>query len=182
MGRKRDRKGKLFYLYLAVIVMAIQVLGGCATIRWSLEGKQELEDAKQMAMRGESDAALKKYEQIGREYPQMGDQALFWTAVLYIQPGAGKGDYRKSLEGFQGVIDKYPKSGLREEAVVMAALIKEMLASQQKIGTWQKKTDASERKADAWERKAETLQKQIEKMKQIDQDVERKKRRLRPVR
>ena len=168
MGRKRDRKRKLFYLYLAVIVIAIQFLSGCTTLRWVLEGKQELDDAKQMALHGDQDAAVKKYAQIVSDYPEMGDQALFRTAILYAQPKAGKSDYQKSLDVFQTMLERYPQSSLKEEAGVMVALIKELRKAQQQT--------------DAWEKKAETLKQRIEKMKKIDQDIELKKRRLRPVR
>ena len=97
-----------------------------------------------------------------------GDQALFRTAILYAQPKAGKSDYQKSLDVFQTMLERYPQSSLKEEAGVMVALIKELRKAQQQT--------------DAWEKKAETLKQRIEKMKKIDQDIELKKRRLRPVR
>jgi len=173
MGRKRDRKRKFFYLYFAVIVISIQLLGGCTTLKWVLTGKQDLSEAKQLAMHGDQTEALKKYEQILKTFPEMGDQTLFWMGVLYAQPRGGKSDYQKSLDVFQAILDKYPHSDLREEARVMAALIKELLNQEQSIRTSQKQTDA-------WEKKAEALKQKIEQMKKIDRDIELKKRRLKP--
>ncbi|MFA6413692.1 MAG: tetratricopeptide repeat protein [Syntrophales bacterium] len=167
MGRERDRKGKLFYLYFAVVVITIQLLGGCTTIKWVLVGKQELSEAKQSALRGDQTAALKKYEQILNAYPEMGDQALFRMGILYAKPTVGKSDYRKSLDAFQAILDKYPHSDFKEEAQVMVALINELRASQ--------------KQTDAWGKKSENLKQKIEQMKEIDRDEELKKRRLKPI-
>jgi tetratricopeptide (TPR) repeat protein len=208
MGRKRDGKGKHFYLYLAIVVIMIQFLGGCTTIQWVLVGKQELTEAKQLAMRGDHDAALKKYEQILNDFPERGDEALFWIGILHAQARAGKSDYLKSLDAFQEMLRKYPHSDYKEEAGVMVSLIHELHTSQKQADAMQKETEAMQKETEVLkqkiaqmkdiekkteilkqkveqmkdiEKKTEILKQQIEQMKGIDRDVEQKKRRSKPL-
>lgn len=136
-------------------------------MKWTLVGKEELWGAKKLALCGDKARALKKYEHVSKTFPEIGDQALFGMGVLYAESGTGKGDYKKSLDVFQAILERYPRSDLKEETRVMIALINELLASR--------------KQAESWEKEAETLKQQIEQMKEIDRDVERKIRRLKPL-
>ena len=138
-----------------------------------MPGERELREAKQFAVSGDQPAALKKYQEIVSNFPEMGDEALFRMGLLLAHSKENRSDYRKSLDAFRTMLDKYPRSIFRDEAEAMMALINELLGKEQKVRSLQKQTET-------WEKKADTLERKIEQMKEIDLEVELKKRRLQP--
>lgn len=171
--------------------MTLLVTGGCTHFEGSITGRSELKDASWLMVAGREGEAAAKYEAVLKDYPEIGDQALFPLGLHYARPGANsRVDYQKALGYLQRLLKEYPKSRYREEAETLTALIGEVQNRDQRLRqsqhrgdllerkaeTLERKAENIEKKADALDKKAQALEQQIEKMKEIDKSVEAKKR------
>jgi lipid II:glycine glycyltransferase (peptidoglycan interpeptide bridge formation enzyme) len=83
------------------------------------------------------------------------DETLFKTGLFYATSGNTKKDYAKSLHFFKKLIKDFPQSSLVEPAKILLALLQENEKLKQSI---------------------ENLNQMIEKSKQVDIQIEEKKR------
>jgi tetratricopeptide (TPR) repeat protein len=115
--------------------------------------KPEVENlgrAEQLFKRGDYDSSLKENQRVlsisGKNPP--GDKALFNMGLIYAHGENPKKDYEKSLLFFKKVLTDYPQSPWAEEAKIWVGVLQEN----------------------------EKLKKVIEKFKEVDIEVEKKKR------
>ncbi|MDD5170561.1 MAG: tetratricopeptide repeat protein [Syntrophales bacterium] len=182
MGKKYIGRRKHFFLLLAFVWLMLQTVGGCTHIKGIILGNQELDDARQLMLKGDTQTALAKYEDILKHFPEVGDQALFPMGIFYTRADGTKANYQKALGYFQRLLKEYPDSRFREETNLLTLLILEILNRDERIRMSESRTDTLEKKANSLEKKANAFEMQIEKMKEIDKNLEAKKRRRIPQR
>jgi tetratricopeptide (TPR) repeat protein len=188
MGRKRTQPGK--YLHFLAASLIFLSLPGCGTLeRTKIQVEEQIaspekrkEKVKEEApvapdaqevpnrkkpaesaetteyiLRGKKLLAVRDYEGSLREFQKAldlspdtssGDEALFHTGLIYAHPGNPQKDYGKSLGLFKRLVKDYPQSIWYEQAKAWIGALQEI----------------------------ERLNQVIEKSKQVDIEVEEKKR------
>ncbi len=127
------------------------------------QGKQDLAKARALMFKGDYKASLKYNKEVLRQFPRtLGDQALFQMGLNHAHPENPNPDNHKSIECFQGIIEEFPKSSIRDEAGIWILFLQ--------------KTIENNKRVDNLQRQNENLRDQIEKLKIIDLGIEDKKR------
>lgn len=108
--------------------------------------------------------ALKHFKKLADKKSRSADAALFYSGVIYASPKFAERDYQKSLESFQRLTREFPQSRYRAEAERSMPLLKEIIGREKRVK--------------ALKRQIESLEEQIERMKEIDLDVEEKRRKI----
>ncbi len=128
MGRKRT--GSRQHIRFCIAGLILLCLSGCATfqdikVRW--EARDYLERGKKLLDQGDFQASLQAMEKVLSLSPHRPpeDEALFNIGLLHAHFGNAKKDYRKSVEAFQQLMERYPKSPLAEEASIWVKVLQE---------------------------------------------------------
>ncbi len=151
MGREQTRAGKHFNFCIASLIFLS--LSGCATlkeIRARGETREALMRGQNLLAQGDYEGSLKENQKaLSLSADQApGDEAVFNMGLIYAHSANSKKDYRKALSFFSRLIKDYPKSPLLEQAKIWVGVLQ-----------------ANER-----------LTQVIEKSKQVDIEIEEKKR------
>lgn len=160
MGRKQTRTW--MYLYLSIACMIFISLAGCATLK-EMEAKRETPEyfitAQKLLDQGDYEGALRENEKVLSLYDNIppGDEALFNLGLIYAHYGYPKRDYKKSLDLFKRLVKMFPQSPLAGQAKLWIGILQE-----------------NER----LNREIEELNKTIKKSKQVDIEIEEKKKEL----
>lgn len=160
MGRKQTRTW--MYLYLSIACMIFISLAGCATLK-EMEAKRETRayfiTAQKLLDQGDYEGALRENEKVLSLYDNIppGDEALFNLGLIYAHYGYPKRDYKKSLDLFKRLVKMFPQSPLAGQAKLWIGILQE-----------------NER----LNREIEELNKTIKKSKQVDIEIEEKKKEL----
>ncbi len=124
MGKKSKR--------VYIIVLIFFLFSGCTYFKESvmsvLETRRDLSLAREFTDRGEFAKAEEEYQSIIKKYPDSpatGD-AIFELSLLYISPKNKKRDFRKSYEGFQTFLEKYPQHRKAEMAKYLVVVLKKV--------------------------------------------------------
>jgi tetratricopeptide (TPR) repeat protein len=169
MGKKRNRRGKHFYLFIACVLIIPVLLSGCARFYEELITGPDFQQAGNFTRQENYKAAISKYEQIIARHPLVGDGVLFQMGIIYAAPQNQQKDYSKSLECFQRLIKNYPESRYRQDSDVLISLINE-IAGKDKMSVTQRS------RIDKLEQQVEEFEKKIEQIKQVDMNLKQKKR------
>jgi len=160
LGRKRNRAWK--YLYLSIACMIFISLAGCATLK-EMEAKRETREylitARKLLDQGDYEGSLKENQKALSLYDNVppGDQALFNAGLIYAHYGYPKRDYQKSLDHFRRLLKVFPQSPYAGQAKIWIGILQE-----------------NER----LNREIEELNKTIKKSKEVDIDIDEKKKEL----
>jgi outer membrane protein assembly factor BamD (BamD/ComL family) len=160
LGRKQTRTW--MYLYLSIACMIFISLAGCATLK-EMEAKRETPEysitAQKLLDQGDYEGALRENEKVLSLYDNIppGDEALFNLGLIYAHYGYPKRDYKKSLDLFKRLVKMFPQSPLAGQAKLWIGILQE-----------------NER----LNREIEELKKTIKKSKQVDIEIEEKKKEL----
>lgn len=151
MGREQTRAGKHFYFCIAGLISLS--LSGCATlkeIRARGEAREALIRGQNLLAQGDYDGSLKENQKALTVSADRapGDEAVFNMGLIYAHSGNPKKDYRKALGFFRRLIKDYSQSPLLEQAKIWVGVLQ-----------------VNER-----------LSEVIEKSKQVDIEIEEKKR------
>ncbi|OGP93164.1 MAG: hypothetical protein A2156_08400 [Deltaproteobacteria bacterium RBG_16_48_10] len=121
------------------------------------ETYQPLLYSRELLSQGKYEEAFKEIQKILTASPRhpLEDEALFQSGLIYAHPGNPKKDYLKSMNFFKKLIKDYPKSVWTELAKVWTGTLQENERLNQNI---------------------EKLNQTIEKSKQVDIEIEEKKR------
>jgi outer membrane protein assembly factor BamD (BamD/ComL family) len=158
MGRKRSRAGKQVYFCIASLIFI--VLAGCTIVK----EMQEQDEARVTLLRGQKLLASGDYEGSLKENQKIlalsgnrppGDEALFNIGLIYAHIENPKRDYRRALGYFRKLIQEHPQSPLVEQAKIWAGVLE----------TNDKLSQANEK-----------LNEVVKKSKQVDIEIEEKKR------
>lgn len=150
------------YLYLSIACMIFISLAGCATLK-EMEAKRETPEyfitAQKLLDQGDYEGALRENEKVLSLYDNIppGDEALFNLGLIYAHYGYPKRDYKKSLDLFKRLVKMFPQSPLAGQAKLWIGILQE-----------------NER----LNRELEELKKTIKKSKQVDIEIEEKKKEL----
>jgi outer membrane protein assembly factor BamD (BamD/ComL family) len=150
------------YLYLSIACMIFISLAGCATLK-EMEAKRETPEyfitAQKLLDQGDYEGALRENEKVLSLYDNIppGDEALFNIGLIYAHYGYPKRDYKKSLDLFKRLVKTFPQSPLAGQAKLWIGILQE-----------------NER----LNREIEELNKTIKKSKQVDIEIEEKKKEL----
>ena len=160
MGRKRNRPRK--YLYFCLACMILLCLTGCATLK-EMEAKRETRKyfitAQKLLDRGDYEGSLKENQKVLTLYSNVppGDEALFNVGLIYACNAYPKRDYQKSLDHFKKLVRVFPQSPFAGQAKIWIGILQE-----------------NER----LRREIEELNKTINKSKQVDIEIDEKKKEL----
>ncbi len=137
-------------------------LAGCATPK-EMEAKGETREyfttAQKLLDQGDYEGALRENEKVLSLYDNIppGDEALFNIGLIYAHYGYPKRDYKKSLDLFKRLVEMFPQSPLAGQAKLWIGILQE----NQRLN-----------------REIEELNKTIKKSKQVDIEIEDKKKEL----
>ncbi len=113
-------------------------------------------------------------------YPQASDEALFGIGCILANPKSPEKNYQKSLEALRQLTTEFPRSKYRGAAEMLIALIGNMMNCEQGSTAIRKQVDSCEKQVEGLQKQVESLQKQIEQMKEIDRNLEEKRRAMPP--
>ena len=142
--------------------MILTCLAGCATLK-EMEAKRETRQhfvtAQKLLDQGDYEGSLKENQKILSLYYNVppGDEALFNTGLIYAHYGYPKRDYQKSLDHFKRLVKVFPQSPFARQAKIWIGILQE-----------------NER----LKREIEELNKTINKSKQVDIEIDEKKKEL----
>ena len=137
-------------------------LAGCATLK-EMEAKRETREylitAQKLLDQGDYEGSLKENQKALSLYDNVppGDQALFNAGLIYAHYGYPKRDYQKSLDHFRRLLKVFPQSPYAGQAKIWIGILQE-----------------NER----LNREIEELNKTIKKSKEVDIDIDEKKKEL----
>ncbi len=158
-------------------------------------GEQDIEESRTLMFKGDYEASLKYNKKVLSQFPRtLGDKALFQMGLNYAYPEKPDIDNQKAIECFQNIIEKFPKSSIRDEAGIWILFLQKTIESNSRFGNLQnqkedlknqieklkkidlRKTVEDNNRLDNLKRQKEDLKDQIEKLKKIDLGIEDKKR------
>ncbi len=151
MGRKRTRAGKQIYFCLAGLILS--GLAGCAFFRafQEREGAQEaLSHGRRLFAQGDYESSLRENQKVlsMSASQSAASEAIFTMGLIYAHAENPKRDPRRALGFFRKVISEHPQSPLADQARVWVGVLQ----------------------------MNERLTQIIEKSKQVDIEIEEKKR------
>jgi tetratricopeptide (TPR) repeat protein len=142
--------------------MIFMSLAACGTLK-EMEAKREtracLIKAQNLLDRGDYEGSLKENQKVLSLYGNVppGDEALFNTGLIYAHYGYPKRDYQKSLDSFKRLMKVFPQSPLVGRSKIWIGILQE-----------------NER----LNREIEELNKTIKKSKQVDIEIDEKKKEI----
>lgn len=166
MDNEPKRPGTPRTLFVACLIIAVSLLGGCSHFYQGLLAGPTFEEANEFFRQGSYQASLGKYEQILAEYPTAGDRVLFEMGILYAYPSNEQKDYQKALDCFEKLLKDYPESKYRQDSVEMISHIHTVTVKNQTILEQQRRIETLERELKSREEEIHSLRKKIEALEQ----------------
>ncbi len=170
MGRKRTRIRE--YLHLSIACIIFLSIAGCGILneknikmkaqeegQATRETREHLIKAQKLFEQGDYEGSLKENQKVlslNQNVPP-GDEALFHTGLIYVHYDYPKRDYQKSLDNFKRLAKVFPKSPFAGQARIWIRILQENERLNGEI---------------------ERLNKTIKKSKQVDIELEEKKKEL----
>jgi tetratricopeptide (TPR) repeat protein len=135
-------------------------LAGCAALKemkTRQDAREHLSAARVLFDKGDYEGALMENQKVLLSYDSSppGDEALFNAGVIYAHYGYPKKDFQKSLDLFKKLVRNFPQSQFADKAKFLIGILQENERSKREI---------------------EALNKTIKKSKQVDIDIEEKKK------
>lgn len=124
MGRKQTGKGKYLYFCLACLM----ALTACATVDGVLQKRKadaHVQAGRSLMEKRDFQAALKEFGLAVALSPGVtpADEALYWSALVFVHYDNPKKDYAAALKTFQSIVKKYPRSHYAEEAKIWVGVL-----------------------------------------------------------
>lgn len=142
--------------------MIFVLLAGCAILK-EMEAKRETREylikAQKLLNQGDYEGSLKENQKVLSLYGNVppGDEALFNLGLIYTHYGYPKRDYQKSLDYFKRLLKVFPQSPLVGHSKIWIGILQENERLNMEI---------------------EELKKTIKKSKQVDIEIDEKKKEL----
>lgn len=170
MGAKRAGTRKHLYLCVAVLIL----LSGCTLVQEAKRrggARESIVRGQQLLAQGQYDDSLGEFQKVVSDYGEKppADTALFHMALVYAHPGNPKKDYRKALALLQKLQADYPRTPWAEHAKVWEGVLQ---SNEKLIQANEKLSESNQRLTQA----VEKLNQLIEKSRQIDLEIENKRR------
>lgn len=171
-----ERIGIRKHLYFCIAGLIFSLFTGCATIQEMEKGRdarEHLAMGSNLLAHGDYEGSLKENQKVlslsGKD--SLGDEALFNMGLIYAHYEYPKRDNKKSLDLFRRLVKAYPQSPL----VVQAKLWIGILQENERLNN---ELDSSNSEKKRLNGEIERLNKAIEKTKQVDIEIEKKKKEL----
>lgn len=190
MGRKPARKWKHLYFCIAGLVFS-----ACTAVQEPEKPPERQADllvAQKSLARGEYDKVINESQRVlsGEESGSLKEVALFTLGLVYAHPANPTKDSATAVEFFTRLIDEHPQSAWALQAGAWVALLRENASldqSNKKLQSAMAALDQSNKDlmderqnlADTLKKTREendNLQQVIKKMKQVDIEIEERKR------
>ncbi len=160
MGKKRS--GAREYILLPLAGMILLSFAGCATIRQMearREAREHLITAQKLLAQGDYEGSLRENQKVmsSHETVPPGDEAIFNTGLIYADHGYPQRDHKRSLDSFRRLLKVFPESHLAGQAKIWIGILQEN---------------------GRLKRDVEELNKTIKKLKQVDIEIDERKRGL----
>ena len=176
MGRKHTRSRK--YIYFSITGLILLLFLGCTSLERvkikiveQEEGDQYLLHSQELLYQGDYEGALRECQKVlslsSPRSPK--DKALFNIGQIYASPDNPKKDYGKSLDAFSRLMKDYPQSSMVDQAEIWIGVFLE----NEKLNQRNEKLDQRNEKLN---QTIEKLNQVIERSKQVDIEIEEKKR------
>lgn len=192
MGRKHTRGRKLIFIYLACWLSLSLVATGCAPSHkpyvegqisfWQdNEAERLLTQAKSYFERGDFLTSLKENQQLLNDFPQTyGDHALFGMGLIYAYPEYFYSNYEISLHFFDRLIREYPESVFKNQSEVWISHLKQSMEYTKEIEQKNEQIASLKNELVSEKKQTKNLLNQIKRLKEIDLDLEERKRETTP--
>ncbi len=149
---------------------------GCATLQEMEKGRdarEHLTRGSDLLAHGDFEGSLKENQEVLSlsDKDSRGDEALFNMGLIYAHYEYPKRDYKKSLDLFRRLVKAYPQSPL----VVQAKLWIGILQENERLNNELESLNSENKRLSS---EIEKLNKAIEKTKQVDIEIEEKKKEL----
>ena len=192
MGRKQSGARKPICLCVALLIfhspLACSLSNMMSTKMVDISGEEasiHLVLGKTYLAQGEYEKALEENKKVislaGKNVPV--DEALFYIGLIYVHPANSARDYGKAIVSFNRLIRGYPGSPLVEQAKTMAGLLQEndvldrtIERLSHTIEEQKQKNDRMNNVIEEQKKTVDRLNNVIDELKQVDIDVEQKKR------
>ena len=192
MGREqiRQREHFLFHFACIVILMVVFIVAGCFSqtmFSKRQQGQDQVKklllEARNLAVKGDYKASLEKNHEISKRYPQVRDHALFQIGLIYADSRYPNRDYGSSSKYFKRVIDEFPASELKDQALLWSLLLGEVMEKEGLIATQEKDMRVLQERIESLTqenatktRELKQLKEKLDLLKEIDLTIEDKKR------
>ncbi|HIC91159.1 MAG TPA: tetratricopeptide repeat protein [Syntrophaceae bacterium] len=182
MGGERTQQGKYIHLYLTVLIIFSSVIWGCATLKtWAerREARRHFLKAQELLAQGDYQGSLNENKRVlTMPGSPQGDRALFNIAVIYAHHRNPKKNYEKSMEYFKRLLTDYPESSRAEESRIWMSTLQEILCYDRKISEFDCRIKELKLEILSKEKTIKELVECLEQSKQIDIQLEQKKKKL----
>ncbi|MBE0460273.1 MAG: outer membrane protein assembly factor BamD [Candidatus Aminicenantes bacterium] len=199
-------KNKCIILFILATTYILLVSFGCATFILSaknIEIRKHLSLAKKLSKQAKYEQALRENEMILEKHPEnpWQDEVLFNLACLYAYYDNPQKDYNKAIIYFQRLIKEFPQSSYQKESNLWLAILGEILSKERKTNNLRDEINSLkkekieiqssmsqeillkeqeikklEKKIHIQEIAIDLLQAQIKKIKEVDIQLEKKRR------
>ena len=178
MGRKRNGTGKRFYIFIACLGVA--VLSGCAALKDVQARSDTLDAGRRLFDSGDYDGALKEYAKViafCRSAPP-GDEALFYTGLIYAHQDYAKNDEAKSLEQFKKLVRGFSHSPYALQAQIWIGVLQASEKRALEAAELTKSLKKAHYDHERLTREIDDLKRTIKKSKEVDIEIDGKKKEL----
>lgn len=155
-------------------------VSGCAAHRqlntyW--ESRENLIVAQKLFDRGDYEGALKENQKVlsRQTNKSPGDNALYNAGLIYAHPDYAKRDYQKSLDHFKKLVKAFPYSSFSDQGRVWISVLEKLNAETEESNRSCKKIQHDNERLT---KEIEDLKTAIKKSKQVDIEIEGKKKEL----
>lgn len=190
MGRKRSRTGEHFYLSIAAMILIS--FAGCAALKemdTKRQGREHLLTAHHLLARRDYSGSLKANQRAfsSHDHIPVADEALFNTGMIYAHYGYPKKDYKKSLDCFKRLVSIFPESRFAAQAAIWIEILQEnertkgeVEESDRTVKEYNLENQRLQLENQRLQREIEELNRTIHKSKQVDIEIDEKRKRLSP--
>ena len=177
MGRKRTTARKYLYISFACVISFF--FTGCVMLtemKATMGARQHLAAAQTRFDQGDYDGSLKENQRVLSLYAKVppGDEALFNMGLIYAHYGYAGKDFEKSHEYFKRLVKVFPSSSLAGQAKIWMGMLREIEKLEEVSRSVRKLQSENERLG----REIQDLKVVMEKSKQVDIQIDEKKKEL----
>ena len=155
--RSPGLNGPLVLVVVGILLITLLITGCSHTDEGTLT-----REATTFFNQGNYGAALDKYAQLIRTYPESEDRVLFEMGVIYAYPKNGQKDYRKALDCFQRLVNEHPDSEYRHDSQMMILQIHNVILKDQQLAAQEATLEASRQEVKSKAGAIVNLQEEIE--------------------
>lgn len=187
---------------ICICFALLLIVSGCGLFpesnrRWEL--REALTQGRQLLARGDFDGSLEAFKNvivIAKDQPPA-DSANYYIGVLYAHQQNPRKDRQKAVSSFERVVTRYPESPLVEPAKAWIGALNEIDATKQEIERTKLEVEKSKQEIEKsrlaadrtkqeieksrvelerYRQEIEKIKQEIEKSKQVDIEIEKKRR------